>query len=267
MSSSPSAPDDRLSRELREFAQVPDRYTLIPADVDRFADERVCIIQGNIWAGVGGVRVRADAVEALLAETRTRIPAGKVTTWWLDPDTEPADLHPRLVALGLEVPERGSLLHALACVEPPPAGHAGVRVRRVERFDDWRAAVELQWEAFETPEAERELQLAHLQDELESALTAGVPVTFVAELEGRIAGVGRSIYSDRGVFLIAGAVAGWARGRGVYRALVRARWDDAVARGTPALVTEALPDTSYPILKRCGFIDVCTIARLRDVRR
>jgi predicted GNAT superfamily acetyltransferase len=58
----------------------------------------------------------------------------------------------------------------------------------------------------------------------------------------------------------------WARGRGAYRALVRARWDDAVARGTPALVTEALPDTSYPILKRVGFVDVCTIRRLEDVR-
>ena len=55
--------------------------------------------------------------------------------------------------------------------------------------------------------------------------------------------------SERGVFLIAGSVAPWARGRGVYRALVRARWDFAVAQGTPALVTEALASTSYPILQ------------------
>jgi hypothetical protein len=47
---------------------------------------------------------------------------------------------------------------------------------------------------------------------------------------------------------------------------VRARWDDAVARGTPALVTEAMPGTSYPILKRVGFVDVCTIRRLEDPR-
>ena len=68
------------------------------------------------------------------------------------------------------------------------------------------------------------------------------------------------------MFLIAGCVAEWARGRGIYRALVRARWDDAVARGTPALVTEAKPDTSYPILKRVGFVEVCTIRRLDDPR-
>jgi predicted GNAT superfamily acetyltransferase len=91
-------------------------------------------------------------------------------------------------------------------------------------------------------------------------------VTFVAFVDGQPAGVGRSVYSDRGVFIIAGGVREWARGRGVYKALVRARWDDAVARGTPALITEALPDTSYPILKRVGFVEVCTIRRLEDVR-
>jgi hypothetical protein len=72
--------------------------------------------------------------------------------------------------------------------------------------------------------------------------------------------------SDRGVFLIAGSTAPWARRRGLYRALVRTRWDYAVARGTPALVTQAVPDTSYPILKRLGFEDVCTIRRLDDRR-
>jgi hypothetical protein len=45
---------------------------------------------------------------------------------------------------------------------------------------------------------------------------------------------------------------------------VRARWDDAVERGTPALVTQANPATSYPILKRLGFQDVCEITRAED---
>jgi hypothetical protein len=53
----------------------------------------------------------------------------------------------------------------------------------------------------------------------------------------------------------------------VYRALVRARWDDAVQRQTPALVTEALEDTSYPILTGLGFVDVGTTRRLEDGRR
>ncbi|HET7129232.1 MAG TPA: hypothetical protein VFJ93_09185 [Gaiellaceae bacterium] len=256
-----------MNDALREFAQNPDRYTWISADVDRFADERVCVIQGNTWAGVSGVRVAPGEVEALLSEVRERVPPEKSLVWWLDPDTQPADLHERLVALGLREPgDRGALLHALACVEEPPPGPAGVEVTRVETYEDHLAATEVMWKAFATREDRRAAQLEHLRAEYEAARDAGVPVTFLAHLDGRPAGLGRSIYSDRGVFLIAGAVLEWARGRGVYRALVRARWDDAVARGTPALVTEALPDTSYPILKRVGFVDVCTIRRLEDVR-
>jgi hypothetical protein len=252
---------------LREFAQNPDRYTMISADVDRFADERVCVIQGTIWAGVSGVRVGEEDVEALLAEVRERVPPDKSLVWWLDPDTRPPDLHERLLTLGLRVPrDRGSLLHALACVTEPPLGPPGVEVSRVETFEDHETAMELMWDSFDSPPERREQQRMHLRAEFEAAREAGVPVTFLARLEGRPAGLGRSIYSDRGVFLIAGSVVDWARGRGVYRALVRARWDDAVARGTPALVTEAMPDTSYPILKRVGFVDVCTIRRLEDPR-
>lgn len=256
-----------MNDALREFAQNPDRYTWISSDVDRFADERVCVIQGTTWAGVSGVRVGPDDVVALLAEVRELVPAEKALVWWLDPDTQPADLHARLLALGLREPrDRGSLLHALACVAEPPPGPEHVDVRRVETYDEHLAATEVMWKAFDTPPDRRTEQLKHLRTEFEAARDASVPITFLAHVDGRPAGVGRSIYSDRGVFLIAGAVAEWARGRGVYRALVRARWDDAVARGTPALVTEALPDTSYPILKRVGFVDVCTIRRLEDPR-
>jgi predicted GNAT family N-acyltransferase len=49
-----------------------------------------------------------------------------------------------------------------------------------------------------------------------------------------------------------------ARGRGAYRALIAARWDEAVARGTPALAVQA-QETSRPILERCGFEVVCTM--------
>jgi hypothetical protein len=45
------------------------------------------------------------------------------------------------------------------------------------------------------------------------------------------------------------------RGRGAYRALVRARWDAAVDRGTPALTVGA-ESMSRPILARLGFVNV-----------
>jgi hypothetical protein len=54
-----------------------------------------------------------------------------------------------------------------------------------------------------------------------------------------------------------------ARGRGAYRALVHARWQDAVDRGTPLAVTDA-GRQSLPILARMGFREVCTIRALLD---
>ena len=55
------------------------------------------------------------------------------------------------------------------------------------------------------------------------------------------------------------------RGRGAYRALVRARWDAAVERGTPALTVGA-ESMSRPILERLGFIDVGWTGCLTDRR-
>jgi hypothetical protein len=44
---------------------------------------------------------------------------------------------------------------------------------------------------------------------------------------------------------------------------VRARWDDAVGRGTPALITQA-GRMSVPILERLGFFEVARITVLID---
>ena len=53
------------------------------------------------------------------------------------------------------------------------------------------------------------------------------------------------------------------RGRGAYRALVHARWQDAVRRGTPALAIQAGAN-SRPILERLGFQTICTLHALTD---
>jgi predicted GNAT superfamily acetyltransferase len=65
------------------------------------------------------------------------------------------------------------------------------------------------------------------------------------------------------VTLFGGSTLPEARGRGAYRALVAARWDDAVERGTPILVTQAGP-MSRPILAQLGFREVCEIRILLD---
>jgi len=251
-----------LSQELRELAETPDRYA---RGVE--ADDRVCILQGPTWAGISGVHVAPGEVEALVAEVRERVPAEKEQAWWIGPSARPTDLYERLLALGFREPrDRVSTLHAVALADEPPSMPPGVTVRRVETYEEFVAARQVQWDAFETPEDRRLVNRPRLREDFEESIASGVPVGFLAELDGRPAATGMSIPSQRGVLLIGGSTAVWARGRGLYRALVRARWDDAVERGTPALAVMANPDTSYPILKRLGFEEVCTVRRLEDPR-
>jgi hypothetical protein len=257
-----------LTPELREYAETPDRFAHVSsgASVERFADERICILQGPTWASVSGARVGPDEAGSLLAEVRERVPADKDAVWWIGPSARPPDLYERLQALGLGEPrDRVSLLHALALTREP-AKPAGVDVTRIETFDHFAAAREMQWDAFETPDDRRAKDRARLQEDFEESRRFQLPVVFLATLRRRPAGTAVAVPSDRGVFLIGGSTAEWARGRGVYRALVYARWEYAVARGTPALVTHAVPDSSYPILRRLGFEEMCTIRRLEDRR-
>src|SRR5437867_2360424 len=107
---------------LREYAETPDRFSHVApgSSVERFADERVCILQGPTWASVTGVNVGPGHVESLLAEVRERVPAEKEPTWWIGPSARPRDLHERLQALGLREPrDRVTLLHALALTHEP----------------------------------------------------------------------------------------------------------------------------------------------------
>ena len=61
-----------------------------------------------------------------------------------------------------------------------------------------------------------------------------------------------------------GATLPEARGRGCYRALVRARWDEAMALGLPGLAVQAQYGSSAPILRRLGFVETATVHTLRS---
>ena len=81
---------------------------------------------------------------------------------------------------------------------------------------------------------------------------------FIALIDGRVIGTSYAAFGDAGVNLFGGSVLPEARGRGVYRALVRARWEAAVNRGTPALTVQA-SRMSRPICERLGFVFVAPV--------
>jgi hypothetical protein len=86
---------------------------------------------------------------------------------------------------------------------------------------------------------------------------------YLAYLDGVPVATATATFTEWGAVLNAGSTRESARGRGAYRALVAARWEDAVARGTPALVTQA-GAMSRPILERLGFREVCEIRIFLD---
>lgn len=255
-----------VSEGLRQFAEAPEHFVTIPdaTTVQRRCDDTRCILWDRLWASVTSIDVAPGAVAGLLADVRRTVPPGCESLWHLGPSSRPADLYDELVSLGLVPPtHRPAEVRALVLTAEPEAIE-GVDVRPLETYAQYVEARELAWEAFGAPEERRALERPLLREEFEELARTGIPKTFLAYLDGRLAGSAVSVPSDRGVLLGGGSIATWARGCGLYRALVRRRWEDAAERGTPALVTHANPKTSYPILRRLGFEDVGTIRRLQD---
>jgi hypothetical protein len=88
-------------------------------------------------------------------------------------------------------------------------------------------------------------------------------VRYIAWIDGAPMAATTASFTNVGVLLHSGLTLPAARGRGAYRALFAARWDDAVRHGTPLAVTRAGP-MSRPILARVGFVELADIAFLVD---
>jgi ribosomal protein S18 acetylase RimI-like enzyme len=194
---------------------------------------------GDVAAAVGWSR----------AESQRR--GHRELTWWVGDSATPADILVELPALGVVVDIEEPVLTGMTATSPPPAAE-GVEVRRVETLDDYLAALEVDWEAWQTPDGERAERRLLEAERFEATDGSGVVHHFSAFVNGRRVGFGRAIHMDTAVALFGGSVLPEARGRGVYRALVRARWEHAVARGTPILVVQA-GAMSAPVLRGLGF--------------
>ncbi len=233
-------------------------------------DERVADPAGRfvLWIGddpqptscvAQRFRLSRDGVDEAVAEIRRLVrDRGRAgSTWEVAASATPADLVERLVALGMTVEQ--PLVVGMALRRPlTGATHAGVEARRVESVEELVQATRVQYEAFEMAE---DVDLSACERRFAEEGAHGS--TFVALLDGEVVAAATSSYTEHGVLLFGGATARHARGRGAYRALVAARYDDAVARGTPTLVTHASP-LSRPILARLGFEEISTLAILLD---
>jgi len=207
------------------------------------------------WNVAQRFRLRPDEVEEVRAEIHGHLRRNgrAACSWEVGSSATPSDLVDRLHALGLVDDEPDPLAIGMVLTnepeEPPPAG---VEVRRARTREELLEAGRIAAVGFGIPGAVPEPEEP----------TPGLE-TYVAYVDGRPAARATAAFTQYGATLFGGATLPEARGRGAYRALVAARWEDAVARGTPMLVTQA-GRMSRPILERLGFRAVCEIRILVD---
>jgi GNAT superfamily N-acetyltransferase len=260
-----------ISAALREFAEEPEAFIEAPAPARRITTPRYSIVlsPSTSHSTVSRVRTTAQDLDATIDEIRATLREhGYVgNVWYVGPSCRPAGLADLLKARGFVPAERPPFEPAftsMALVAPPPPvpEGAGIEARLVGNLDEYVQALRIGMEVFQESE------------EASAAWLAAAPAlwaqqdgvnrfTHIAFLDGRPVAFGFAATAAAGVMLGGSGVLEAARGRGVYRALLAARWLEATKIGKPGLVIHA-GAMSRPILERCGFEALCHIDALED---
>ena len=246
---------------LREIAEYPNSFGPLGPHDERIETPRytLCIGSGRRWNTVQRQRFELGELDEVLAEVRaTLVERDRTHTQWEVGTSAPPGLVEALLSRGLARDEEPYAVALVLSREPPQAA-AGLVAREVETFEEYAAGNAVQWEAFGMSAAEIEEN----RELLPQRYRETVNLMHGVWLDGELVCAGTSAPTEHGLLLYGGATLPRARGRGAYRALVRARWDSAVALGTPALITQG-GAMSRPILERLGFARVGEVHMLVD---
>src|SRR6476646_4433882 len=256
-----------IPEPVRRIALFPFRELPRPPDIERLELDGAFLAinrwpTAQIVSMLGGGPVDVEAtVEAARAVARER---GKtIVAWWVPPDQD--HVAPALEAAGLvnqDTPGFEAIENALVLVAPPQGdGAEGVEVRMTETWEDFRDGARVVETAVGMPVVTDD-DLRARYDDYRHPDNPGRG--FVAVIDGRVVGTSYAAFGDAGVNLFGGSVLPEVRGRGVYRALVQARWEAAAARGTPALTVQA-GRMSRPICERLGFVFLAPVRVFVDL--
>lgn len=259
-----------LPTEQRRFALHPSDFLPDPPPpFERIEGAGVRYFVTPSWIGVGKQRLEPEGVGAAIEAARAfaRERGRTKIEWSVGPEASPDDLAERLLEARLvraDVPPfaRSSASLILASPLPPPPSE--VTTRAVETLDDFRAADDIYAVGFDTPEEDRAAWDATLEQRWLSYQAADHVLQLVAYIDGEPVAAATALFARVGVLLGGAATLPEARGRGAFRALVHARWEEAVRRGTPFLAVDAGPQ-SRPVLERLGFQRVGETESFLDV--
>lgn len=217
-------------------------------------DPHLNVVQRLRFAGAD-VGARIAAVRAFLRQRGRR-----AVTWELGSSATPADLAEQLLAHGMRLDEPESLATGMVLAQPLELQRA-LPVRPVATPAEYLVGERIFQACFggsapdEDPVA---LDVRFARYEAQDSTRR-----YLAFLDGRPVAAGDATFLAAGVVLNGSATLPEARGRGAYRALIDARFKDAVVRGTPVAVVQA-GRMSRPILARLGFTPVCEVRIFLD---
>jgi GNAT superfamily N-acetyltransferase len=180
---------------------------------------------------------------------------GERFEWKLHGHDRPDDLGGRLAGAGFVPDDAEAVMVApVAKVSARPVLPEGVDLREVSDRPDLERITAMEEEVWLD---QRGWLISGLLDEI-AADPTGITV-IAAEAEGRVvcAGWVRFVAGTEFATLWGGSTLEAWRGRGIYRALVAYRANQAAERGFTYLQVDASPD-SRPILERLGFVCVTT---------
>jgi GNAT superfamily N-acetyltransferase len=204
---------------------------------------------------------RVETVRAVVVEE-----GFSKAAWLVSEAARPEGLALKLQQFGMtpwNEPMMEPRFRQMALVAAPRRARGGVDARLVGTFEEFVAGQAVASGAFESTDQDRRAFEQHADELWRWQQRFPQFQTFVATIGGEIVGHASAIFGTNAVYLVGGSVREDMRGRGAYAALVRARWDAAEARGTPAL-TVAAGQMSSPVLEHLGFSTVGFADVLRD---
>lgn len=152
---------------------------------------------------------------------------------------------------------------AMVLQAEPPDAIDGFDVRHIQTLEEHRAGLEILLAADTWTDSAAQDERARAKETFERRNRRG-GYQWLAWHSGEPVAYALADRTPAGLFLSGGATLPQARGRGCYRAVVRARWNEAARLGLPGLAVQAQFGTSAPILRKLGFVEVATIHTLQS---
>jgi len=260
---------------------LPERVRTLAEELNahlplRQGDERIVDPRFVLYLGAGEdphftvvqrLRLGPGELPQVVAEVRRLLAARgrRGATWELGPSSQPAALAAGLRALGMRPDPLEFEVAGMVLMRPPePPNFAvsdSITVERVESAARLRQVQVIFSGCFGTPLGDSDPRRDFARYQASPSWRS-----YIALEGGQPIAAADATFTDEAVVLSGGATLPALRRRGAYRALIAARWRDAVARGTPVLVTQA-GRMSRPILARLGFSVVAQIQIFLDEMR